>query len=102
MRIKPAVTKTWIDDVLMKVDDRKFDMKALNAKIKPIVWKDFGPLKKSVNIGIDEKRKFLFENLEFFVFDRDQVKREGVKIINASPLISHHFQSMMKYTQLSN
>lgn len=67
------VSKTWVENVFLKQDDRKGSLTTSNDAIEPITWDAFGPLNKPVVLSKNPKRTELFKNMEFVVFDQQQV-----------------------------
>lgn len=75
MQKKFIITKKWIQDVFLQSEDRRFVSKTLDETIEPIVWNNFGPLKRPAILSIDHRRSTLFEAMQFISFERNQTKR---------------------------
>lgn len=75
MQKKYIVTKQWLNDVFLQTQDRRFLSGPIYDKIKPIIWENFGPLKRPAKLSPDRRRSTLFEDMQFVSFEKDQTKR---------------------------
>ncbi|KAG0948589.1 hypothetical protein G6F57_001034 [Rhizopus arrhizus] len=67
---KPIVSDKWLDKLIELGDVEEAD-----AAIEPVVLKDYGPLKKTIELTYNPNREELFESIEFWIFTKAQYDR---------------------------
>lgn len=68
---KPIVSDKWLDKLIELGDVEEAD-----AAIEPVVLKDYGPLKKTIELTYNPNREELFESIEFWIFTKAQVRQQ--------------------------
>ncbi|CAO3658210.1 unnamed protein product [Rhizopus microsporus] len=67
---RPIVSEKWLYSLI-----ENGDVEEANRQTEPIVLKDYGPLRKTIELAYNPNRDELFDGIDFWIFDQGQYER---------------------------
>ncbi|KAG2192263.1 hypothetical protein INT47_010042 [Mucor saturninus] len=98
MEQKYIVTKDWLVKDFLTSTDRRFLSGEVYDTIKPVVWENFGPLKRRVELTLNDRRLSLFNKMRFIAFDSQQYKRLAPLVsLGGGKVVYHDLSSQNEF-----
>ncbi|ORE07986.1 hypothetical protein BCV72DRAFT_304125 [Rhizopus microsporus var. microsporus] len=67
---RPIVSEKWLYSLI-----ENGDVEEANRQTEPIILKDYGPLRKTIELVYNPNREELFDGIDFWIFDQAQYER---------------------------